>query len=349
MKRRILFFISFLLLFGIISASAHPGKTDARGGHYNQSTGEYHFHHGYPAHQHTNGVCPYDYDDKTGVNSGSPSSGASSTVSTASQTKSYDEGYETGYADGEAAGKKAAEEQAAETNEEYRAIGYEQGFADGKSEGISEGNPSDKKTIESLESNLNRKQVLLYAGLIGIIISACTACGLWEKNGRLSRTVISQNESIKGHIAQVSFLRQEIEKKDRQLASYQKSIRQERERRLKLESQLPRSTHAKPEPLDGLLKKNAQLLTFGHWPPNVHHSEKQLKKYRKAKSEGMKIYKVSDSQVRVFGVSGISYLVSLDSCECKDFVLNERRQAPCKHIYFAALRLGLPLSDIFGE
>lgn len=50
------------------SASAHPGRTDANGGHYNHSTGEYHYHHGYPAHQHIDGVCPYDYDDRTGWN-----------------------------------------------------------------------------------------------------------------------------------------------------------------------------------------------------------------------------------------------------------------------------------------
>lgn len=53
------------------SVSAHPGRTDANGGHYNHSTGEYHYHHGYPAHQHIDGVCPYDYDDRTGWNSGS--------------------------------------------------------------------------------------------------------------------------------------------------------------------------------------------------------------------------------------------------------------------------------------
>lgn len=38
---------------------AHPGRTDSSGGHYNRRTGEYHYHHGYPEHQHTNGICPY--------------------------------------------------------------------------------------------------------------------------------------------------------------------------------------------------------------------------------------------------------------------------------------------------
>lgn len=49
-------------------AFAHPGRTDSSGGHYNRSTGEYHYHHGNPAHQHTDkngdGIleCPYLID-----------------------------------------------------------------------------------------------------------------------------------------------------------------------------------------------------------------------------------------------------------------------------------------------
>lgn len=57
-KRIIL--ISFLVSLFVISVScAHSGRTDANGGHYDRSTGEYHYHHGYPAHQHPNGICPY--------------------------------------------------------------------------------------------------------------------------------------------------------------------------------------------------------------------------------------------------------------------------------------------------
>ena len=43
-------------------ALAHPGRTDSKGGHTNHSTGEYHYHHGYSAHQHVNGKCPYEID-----------------------------------------------------------------------------------------------------------------------------------------------------------------------------------------------------------------------------------------------------------------------------------------------
>lgn len=66
--------ISVLLVLLAVPASAHSGKTDASGGHYDSSTGEYHYHHGYPAHQHTNGKCPYDYKDKTDHSPGSSSS-----------------------------------------------------------------------------------------------------------------------------------------------------------------------------------------------------------------------------------------------------------------------------------
>ena len=47
------------------TAIAHSGRTDANGGHYDHSTGDYHYHHGYPAHKHPNGECPYKFKDKT--------------------------------------------------------------------------------------------------------------------------------------------------------------------------------------------------------------------------------------------------------------------------------------------
>lgn len=40
------------------SVSAHSGGTDSKGGHYDRSSGEYHYHHGYEAHFHYDGVCP---------------------------------------------------------------------------------------------------------------------------------------------------------------------------------------------------------------------------------------------------------------------------------------------------
>ena len=75
MKRLLTALLALLLCCTV--ALAHPGSTDAAGGHYDRSTDEYHYHHGYPAHQHPSGVCPYGFDDRTGHNSGT-SSGSTS-------------------------------------------------------------------------------------------------------------------------------------------------------------------------------------------------------------------------------------------------------------------------------
>lgn len=60
-----------------LHTSAHSGRTDANGGHTDHSTGKYHYHHGYPAHDHYDidgdGIvdCPYELDDKTNHGGGS--------------------------------------------------------------------------------------------------------------------------------------------------------------------------------------------------------------------------------------------------------------------------------------
>jgi hypothetical protein len=62
MKDKLFYFLSLCLILCFLFPTylyAHPGGTDAYGGHYNHSTGEYHYHHGYSEHQHVNGVCPY--------------------------------------------------------------------------------------------------------------------------------------------------------------------------------------------------------------------------------------------------------------------------------------------------
>lgn len=148
MKRRTLLLLCCcLFLLFPFSVSAHPGRTDANGGHYDRSTGEYHYHHGYPAHQHTNGVCPYDFDDKTGQNSGSSSSsskstGNSSSVSSVSAISlNYTDadlndaaakGYEEGYSDGYIRGNAFSEKKYADGYSDGETDGYNAGFADGQ-------------------------------------------------------------------------------------------------------------------------------------------------------------------------------------------------------------------------
>ena len=70
MVQKLLIFACFVFAaaFALSSiAFAHPGRTDSNGGHHVTATGEYHYHHGYPAHDHYDidgdGVldCPYTY------------------------------------------------------------------------------------------------------------------------------------------------------------------------------------------------------------------------------------------------------------------------------------------------
>lgn len=77
-------FLSVILVWLIlpllaIYVFAHSGGTDSKGGHTDRSTGEYHYHHGYPAHEHYDidgdGTidCPYNFQDESGSNQSSNS------------------------------------------------------------------------------------------------------------------------------------------------------------------------------------------------------------------------------------------------------------------------------------
>ena len=89
MKKRIfsILTICMIIMSMSMSAFAHSGKTDSSGGHKDNKNksglGSYHYHcGGYPAHLHTNGVCPYK-----GGGSSSSSSSYSSTPKKVYATK----------------------------------------------------------------------------------------------------------------------------------------------------------------------------------------------------------------------------------------------------------------------
>ncbi len=71
MNRVIIVLVAVLSSFTVL----HQGRTDSNGGHYNHSTGEYHYHHGYSAHDHYDingdGIvdCPYSFKGNTSNNS----------------------------------------------------------------------------------------------------------------------------------------------------------------------------------------------------------------------------------------------------------------------------------------
>lgn len=61
---RLLGFTLALMAAMAMSVQAHSGRTDASGGHRDNKNksglGSYHYHHGYSAHLHNGGVCPYE-------------------------------------------------------------------------------------------------------------------------------------------------------------------------------------------------------------------------------------------------------------------------------------------------
>lgn len=75
-----------LCLLFLIPVFAHSGRTDENGGHHVTATGEYHYHHGYPAHDHPNGICPYD--TKSSVSSSSSNSNGKNSSSNNSDSGS---------------------------------------------------------------------------------------------------------------------------------------------------------------------------------------------------------------------------------------------------------------------
>ena len=66
--RRLISILSVILILTCfitpILVSSHSGRTDENGGHYDNINGGYHYHHGLPAHEHPNGICPFDYEEE---------------------------------------------------------------------------------------------------------------------------------------------------------------------------------------------------------------------------------------------------------------------------------------------
>ena len=83
---RSIFFLLFVFVLSL-TVHAHPGKTDSNGGHTDHSTGDYHYHHGQPAHDHYDidgdGIidCPYNFAETPASPKSSNSSSTSKQLS----------------------------------------------------------------------------------------------------------------------------------------------------------------------------------------------------------------------------------------------------------------------------
>lgn len=149
MKRIFLITSLIISLFSLLTF-AHSGRTDAKGGHRDSSTGTYHYHHGYGPHDHPEGVCPYSSISTKSSSSSLvvTSNPATATSAQSSQTpsysdgynKGYDDGYDVAYTDGYADGLNTiSDETYDEIYSEGHDDGYEMGHEEGKEEGYREG------------------------------------------------------------------------------------------------------------------------------------------------------------------------------------------------------------------
>lgn len=121
-KKLILTILMIISIINIIPCvNAHSGRTDSNGGHKDNKNasglGSYHYHcGGYPAHLHTNGVCPYK-SGGTGSSSSKSSSAKSSTPSsTANSNKSTSSNSRTGSAQSASSNIKETNSQTTKTS-----------------------------------------------------------------------------------------------------------------------------------------------------------------------------------------------------------------------------------------
>lgn len=86
----------------MITAEAHPGRTDAQGGHHDYKNksglGSYHYHcGGHEAHLHPNGVCPYKNGAVSNGNTSSQTQTQAASNQNAEQMSIYQPVFDANY------------------------------------------------------------------------------------------------------------------------------------------------------------------------------------------------------------------------------------------------------------
>lgn len=91
-RKKSILLITFMLIMVLATTTfAHSGRTDANGGHKDNKNvsglGSYHYHcGGYPAHLHTNGICPYKSTASTATSKPTTTSTTTNTTSNVSSS-----------------------------------------------------------------------------------------------------------------------------------------------------------------------------------------------------------------------------------------------------------------------
>ncbi len=135
-KKTIIIILIIAVIIVPVFAFAHSGRTDSSGGHRDIFAGEYHYHHGYSAHQHSDGVCPYEDDsDLTAAENNISFAEWSNTKKAKETTAEYNDRYEAGYDDGYLIGYSEGFDAGNYDD------GYDYGYYEGYDEGFEDGKP----------------------------------------------------------------------------------------------------------------------------------------------------------------------------------------------------------------
>ena len=351
-----------------ISVSAHPGRTDAQGGHYETSTGKYHYHHGYSAHQHPNGICPYDSSIHT-LNPlpnlpslpKIPTDFSVEPENISTYDDGYSEGYDVGYANGwndcyEAAQKDIAYNYFTEDDMSEK---YHEGLADGNLEGYDRGHSdgydagyyeAEAELEEDYAADRNTWIFLIF--IASIIINYGIAHSRFRslRNQLENQTAVAQKANAAFHT-----LSENTEADRRQwalkLKQAQNDLKCAQQEKQAISEQLERVLfpEAFQEDTSNFNDNSEQLLTARDITTrelidfllcSIIGAEQQ-ERFDRSKSPSIKILSfapANDNNViaEVEGSTGEVYRTSLTTCSCPDFTF---RQRPCKHMYALAIEL----------
>ena len=94
-------------------------------------------------------------------------------------------------------------------------------------------------------------------------------------------------------------------------------------------------------------------MTFGKWPEEIHYEPEQLRRIERARAISK-----DDVSVNITDSTGVflgpkkphskernEYYCTVDSCTCMDFIINNKRERPCKHMYRLATECNLLPDD----
>ncbi len=388
MRKTFAYILLFIVLINCI-CYAHPGKTDKNGGHYVSGTGEYHYHHGYSAHYHTGGVCPYDFEDKTDHSSKEQSS------SSGSYGKSYYTVPEQKETQTEVNSSKEEKEKtitdiileivvciimliiavmtlpmilmivaaiaisfASPFIELYKSIKNK------ISQRHSKAHKNKKHYIEpilniyhniipqgfaltkdlypiNLNNNYNNSKYYVYVTHSGSCYHK-KECAYRRSN---SISGLHIYEAERRYYSPCSVCKPKI--------PYDAWYERIKEIAIK-DAELYKELEANPDKLQEYLvnriiqetKKKIPGIVFEeigwtNWDKGILNSDEQLARYERAKIENIRIenYDNKTGTAIIKGNTGYTYTVNKYGCTCQDFKFNSKQKAPCKHMYFLAVKL----------